>query len=377
MHRLCLDRNSIIKSNLVLIAIFLAISIFYTKSSYAQQTTCFGQEATIVGTPQADHIIGTSGDDIIVTFGGNDFVDAKEGNDIICTGNGSDEVHGGPGDDLIDLGSGDDLGFGEGGSDTILGGKGTDTLHAGVKLGNDTLDGQKGTDTCINGDINTNCETLLTENTAPTANAGADQSVFTTDAVQLDGSSSSDPDGDSLSFLWSFLNKPGSSNATLSDATAINPTFTVDIFGDYLLELTVNDGTDDSAPDTVNISTLNSAPVANAGPDQSVFTTDTVQLDGSSSSDVDGDILTFFWQFTQKPQSSNSTLSDPTLINPTFEVDIFGEYILELTVNDITVDSDPDSVTISTLNSAPVANAGPDQGNNHSKHSTARRQWFE
>jgi len=362
MHRLSIDRNLIIKSNLVLIAIFLTISIFYTQSSNAQQNTCFGQEATIVGTPQADNIIGTSGDDIIVTKGGNDFVDAKEGNDIICTGNGLDEVHGGPGDDLIDLGAGDDLGFGEGGSDTIIGGKGTDTLHAGVKLGTDDLDGGTGTDTCINGDINTNCETILTENTAPTANAGADQSVFTTDTVQLDGSASSDPDGDPLSFLWSFLNKPASSNATLSDSTAVNPTFTVDIFGDYLLELTVNDGTEDSAPDTVNISTLNSAPVANAGPDQSVFTTDTVQLDGSSSSDVDGDILTFLWQFTSKPQSSNSTLSDPTLVNPTFDVDIFGEYILELTVNDITVDSDPDSVTISTLNSAPVANAGPDQG---------------
>jgi len=57
MHRLSLDRNLIIKSNLLLIAIFLTISIFYSKSSYAQQNTCFGQEATIVGTPQADHII--------------------------------------------------------------------------------------------------------------------------------------------------------------------------------------------------------------------------------------------------------------------------------------------------------------------------------
>ena len=42
-------------------------------------------------------------------------------------------------------------------------------------------------------------------------------------------------------------------------------------------------------------------PVADAGPDQTVFVGDTVQLDGSGSSDVDNDPLTFQWSFTTFP----------------------------------------------------------------------------
>ena len=59
------------------IALFFIVFMFYTKTTQAQQITCFGQEATIVGSPQADNIIGTSGDDIIVTLGGNDFADEE------------------------------------------------------------------------------------------------------------------------------------------------------------------------------------------------------------------------------------------------------------------------------------------------------------
>ncbi len=198
-------------------------------------------------------------------------------------------------------------------------------------------------------------------NSPPVADAGADQTLFVGDTVQLDGSASSDVDGDPLSFEWSFAEVPLGSAATLSDSNAVDPTFLIDLPGIYELELIVNDGTVDSAPDTVTISTENSPPVADAGPDQSVFVTDTVQLDGSASSDVDGDLLTFSWSFFSLPEESTATLSDPLALMPTFYVDLPGTYVLELIVNDGTVDSAPDTVTISTENSPPAANAGPDQ----------------
>ncbi len=71
----------------------------------------------------------------------------------------------------------------------------------------------------------------------------------------------------------------------------------------------VNDGTTASQPDTVIISTENSPPVADAGADQAVRVNDIVQLDGSSSSDADGDTLTFKWSFTSVPDGSSAALS--------------------------------------------------------------------
>ena len=138
-------------------------------------------------------------------------------------------------------------------------------------------------------------------NTPPEANAGSDQTVFVRDTVTLDGSKSSDADGDLLAFQWSFVSVPTGSKATLSDPTAVKPTFVVDLSGTYAVQLTVNDGTVESVPDTVVVTTMNSRPVANAGPDQTVFAGYLVTLDGSKSCDVDGDRLTFQWSFVSVP----------------------------------------------------------------------------
>lgn len=62
--------------------------------------------------------------------------------------------------------------------------------------------------------------------------------------------------------------------------------------GTYVVQLIVNDGTVNSDPDTVILTTTNVAPVADAGLDQTVLTGDTVQLDGSGSGDDDSDLLT-------------------------------------------------------------------------------------
>ena len=90
-------------------------------------------------------------------------------------------------------------------------------------------------------------------NNPPVANAGADQMVTGTTHVQLDGTGSSDPDGDKLTYHWT-LTAPAESNAILSDDTDPKPSFTADIIdGEYLAELVVNDGTVDSQADSVKI----------------------------------------------------------------------------------------------------------------------------
>jgi len=208
---------------------------------------------------------------------------------------------------------------------------------------------------------------LPSGNKRPVADAGPDQTVVEGDTVKLDGSASSDMDGDPLTFLWKLVSVPIGSSAILSDATAVMPTFVADLQGEYVVELIVNDGKDDSAPDTVKITTTpgNTRPVANAGPDQRMVAVGmTVKLDGSGSSDVDGDPLSFLWKLVSVPPGSQAVLSDVTSVMPTFVADVQGEYVAELVVNDGKLNSDPDRVTISTENRPPIADAGDDQGIN-------------
>jgi len=72
--------------------------------------------------------------------------------------------------------------------------------------------------------------------------------------VVLDGSGSSDADGDPLTYSWWFESVPSGSAAALSSATAARPTFKADNVGDYVVRLLVSDGKVSSAPSTVTIS---------------------------------------------------------------------------------------------------------------------------
>jgi hypothetical protein len=98
--------------------------------------------------------------------------------------------------------------------------------------------------------------TLSTEtpsNTAPLANAGSDQVVNIGDIVNLNGSSSSDADGDSLAYNWVFDSVPSASTAILQNQTAVSASFVADIAGNYVVSLQVNDGTVNSQADSVSV----------------------------------------------------------------------------------------------------------------------------
>jgi hypothetical protein len=168
-------------------------------------------------------------------------------------------------------------------------------------------------------------------------------------------------DGDFLSFQWSIIDAPAGSAATLSDPKAIRPTLDVDLDGSYTLQLIVSDGQLQSDPDTVVLSTYNLAPIANAGVDRTINVGDTITLDGNSSSDPNGDLLTYRWSLINIPEGSAATLADETTATPVVTFDTSGIYIAQLIVNDGQLDSEPDTVVLNVANIRPVADAGPDQ----------------
>ncbi len=202
-------------------------------------------------------------------------------------------------------------------------------------------------------------------NQKPVAEAGSDQEVDVGADVTLNGEASSDPDGDTLTYQWVLSSTPTGSTAALTADTSATPTFTADVEGSYTAELVVSDGLLSSDVDTVTIVAVssNEKPEANAGPDQDVKTGATVNLDGSASMDADGDTLTYQWEITSKPSGSTATLSDADVESPTFIADVDGTYTVDLVVNDGTVDSNVDSVTViaATVNSAPTSDAGKNQ----------------
>jgi len=202
-------------------------------------------------------------------------------------------------------------------------------------------------------------------NIPPVAHVDTEVSVYLGEVVKLTGSGH-DEDGDNalLTYSWELLESPAGSSAELSGIDKKLTSFSADALGDFLVQLKVNDGTDDSEPVTATITVTlppNNIPVANPGEDQTTYVNSTVELDGSASSDDDGDSLTYTWSLTS-PEGSSAELNFTNGAKPSFTVDIAGIYTVTLIVNDNKDDSDPVSVTITGLvNNLPIANAGPDQ----------------
>lgn len=106
-------------------------------------------------------------------------------------------------------------------------------------------DGNGGTDTDTV-TINVNAA-----NTAPTADAGDDQTVDGGDTVTLDGSGSADADGDTLTFAWA---QTAGTAVTLTGDDTDSPTFTAPTDpGTLTFELTVDDGNGGTGTDTVDV----------------------------------------------------------------------------------------------------------------------------
>jgi hypothetical protein len=184
-------------------------------------------------------------------------------------------------------------------------------------------------------------------NQAPVANAGTNQTTHEGTLVTLDGTGSTDIDGNSLTFKWT-----APTGITLNATTVSKPTFTapyVVTSTNFTFSLIVNDGVLDSPVDQVIVTvTPNKSPTANAGTDQSVNEKSLCSLDGSASSDSENDGLTYLWTAPTGITLSSNTAPKPTFTAP--EVTTDTNYTFSLVVNDGSLNSTADQIVITVKN---------------------------
>ena len=191
-------------------------------------------------------------------------------------------------------------------------------------------------------------------NLPPAANPNGPYSGTVGIAVAFDGTASADPDGTIISYSWNFGDG--------STGTGASPTHTYASANIYNVTLQVMDnaGATDSVGTTANISAapVNLPPVANPNGPYTGTAGVAVTFDGTASSDPDGTIVSYSWNFGDGSTGSGST--------PTHSYAMDGNYTVALTVTDNQGASGvaTTTATIGTaVNQPPVANAnGPYNG---------------
>ncbi len=187
-------------------------------------------------------------------------------------------------------------------------------------------------------------------NHRPEANCGKD--ILTAKrTVLLDGSASTDADGDPLTYIWDF-----------GDGTPIQKgekaSHTYAKGGKYPVILTVDDGTglNNSRSNSSIAVKINEAPIAVAGKNQTVCAGKPVIFDGSGSTDPEGGLMKYKWDF-----GDGSTAEG---VNPVKAYTTGGVYMVTLTVMDdsgLKEGSTSTDQIVITVAESPVADAGSDQ----------------
>jgi major membrane immunogen (membrane-anchored lipoprotein) len=186
----------------------------------------------------------------------------------------------------------------------------------------------------------TNTSPTLQENSAPTANAGGDQTItLPTNSITLSGSGT-DTDGTIASYSWTKISGPASFSVVASSSAATDITGLIE--GIYQFELRVTDDKGAIGKDTVQIkvdSAINDTPVkgniaptADAGSDiTTVSSTKFITLSGSGN-DSDGKIISYLWTQISGPSGTVISASNA----PTTKVRNLqeGTYEFELKVTD-------------------------------------------
>ncbi|UWR11607.1 PKD domain-containing protein [Sulfitobacter mediterraneus] len=173
-----------------------------------------------------------------------------------------------------------------------------------------------------------------------------DRPVSVSEAAQLSAEASVDPDGSILSYMWDF------GDGALGDGENVEYAWTAP--GVYTVTLTVTDdsGTASAIQKIEKQIVIDAAPTANAGPAQFV-TASEVQFDGTGSSDPEGGITSYEWDF-----GDGQTGNGPTPVHAYARPGIYEVALVVRDESTAPLNVDRATTTI-TINATPIADAGP------------------
>ena len=177
---------------------------------------------------------------------------------------------------------------------------------------------------------------------APTANVGGPYTGKTETAVSFNGSGSSDPQGEALTYAWNFGD--GSTGA------GVSPTHTYTAPGSYTVSLIVTNTSNLTATATTTATITAQPPVANAGGPYTGTTKTALTFSGSGSNDPQGEALSYVWNFGDG--------TTETGVNPTHTYTAPATYTVSLTVTNSSNLAATASTTATIAAQPPVANAG-------------------
>ncbi|RLI42490.1 hypothetical protein DRO59_04030, partial [Candidatus Bathyarchaeota archaeon] len=176
----------------------------------------------------------------------------------------------------------------------------------------------------------------------PTANAGPDQTIYTGEKVNFDGTASTASSGSSIvRYEWDF------ENDGVIDAEGAKTSYTYTQKGQYTVTLRVTDSLGQTNTDTCIITVHNRYPIVSFTYTPSKPTVqDTVSF-VDTSEDPDGSIVSWFWDFGDGTNSTDHT--------PTHQYSDKGNYTVALTVTDNDGAQNTLTKTMTIYNIAPTA----------------------
>ncbi len=203
-----------------------------------------------------------------------------------------------------------------------------------------------------------------TDNVAPVAQINAVGAPQSATPLRLDGSQSFDIDGDNLTYVWSVVSQPAGATAIFSDETAPSTDVSVNVTGDYVVGLVVQDGVGRTSPQTLfelayddQSGIVQVAPVASTRFDH--ITADIGQapiIEPYASTDINGDVLTYDMAIIYAPNGTLATLNVDDEGTYSFTADQAGDYLVSLnTADGQFVSSDQMLISVGEVNLRPVA----------------------